>query len=69
MESAEGALIAKPTEVKALSGGQVRVEMTMLQPDYQGAAAFMLKWLKEARYLIFSTSTRKTDLFFVYSLG
>ncbi|WP_282774825.1 hypothetical protein [Phaeodactylibacter xiamenensis] len=43
LESAEGALIAKPTEVKALPGGQVRVEMTMLQPDYQGAAAFYAK--------------------------
>jgi hypothetical protein len=43
LESAEGALIAEPTEVKALPGGQVRVEMTMLQPDYQGPAAFYAK--------------------------
>lgn len=40
LESAEGALIAKPTKIKALPGGQVRVEMKMLQPDYQGGAAF-----------------------------
>ncbi|MCI4650367.1 hypothetical protein [Phaeodactylibacter sp.] len=43
LESAEGALIAEPTEVKASPGGQVRVEMTMLQPDYQGPAAFYAK--------------------------
>jgi hypothetical protein len=40
LESAEGALIAEPTEIEALPGGQLRVEMKMLQPDYLGGAAF-----------------------------
>jgi hypothetical protein len=56
LESAEGALIAKPTEVKALPGGQVRVEMTMLQPDYQGAAAFYAKGAEGSEISDFFTS-------------
>lgn len=40
LESAEGALIAEPTEIEPLPGGQIRVEMKMLQPDYLGGAAF-----------------------------